>query len=154
MVNIKIEGLENLAASLRGKLLEISDKDKVLRTVATTMCGEIRTRIHEKGLNASGAAIGIYDPEYLKVRIKKGKTSSPKVIISFSRQLQNDFAIGEKLPINTGNGWGLGFKNNFNASKSDWMEEKYGTIWALTSQEHKQAQAVANGETQKILNNR
>lgn len=151
MVGVKVYGLEKLTSSLRSKLLEVSDKDKVLRTVATSMCFVVRERIHEKGLNAAGSQIGVYSSEYLKVRIKKGKTGSPKVILSFSRQMQNDFAIGEKNPIKAGNGWGLGFKNNFNSDKADWMEERYGSIYSLTDGEYKQAQDVANGETNKIL---
>ena len=152
MVKTKITGLDKLSADIRKKLLTIADKDKVLRIVATTMCAEVRERIHEEGLNAGGAQIGTYDDKYLKVRQKKyGRTGSRKVIISLTRQLENDFSIGQTNPIKTANGWGLGFKNVFNADKSMWMEEKYGKIWSLTNTEKKQTQQIADGETNKIL---
>lgn len=145
----------SVTESLKKRMLSLQDKNTVVRTVATTMAAEVRDRIHEKGLNSDGQPIGTYSDEYMKVRKKKGKGSSTRVVISFDRALQNDFSLTIKDPIKTPLGWGLGFRNTGgvdNASKAEWMEERFGSIWALTSAELKQVKEVAEFETRKILN--
>jgi len=151
MINVQTN-IPSVVKELKKKLLTVKDKDKILRTVATTMCAEVRERIHESGLNANGQQIGDYDPDYLKLRQKKyNRNSDSKVVISLTRKLENDFAIGAKDPIKTSGGWGLGFKNDKNFEISKYMEEKYGEIWKLTSAERKQATEIAQFEMNKIL---
>lgn len=117
----------------------VKDVDTLLRTIAQTLVGDIRERIHEDGLNAKGAAIGQYTAEYLKRRIKAGKGSSSKVVLSFTRQMQNDWKV---IPIQ--NGYGLGFSNSFNADKAEWAQERFGAIYKLTPEEIKIMQAIIN----------
>lgn len=113
--------------------------DDLLRIIAQTLLGDIRERIHEEGLNAKGAAIGQYTAEYLRRRIKAGKGSSSKVVLSYTRQMQNDWKM---IPIQ--NGYGLGFSNSFNADKAEWAEERYGPIYKLTPEETKIMQLIIN----------
>lgn len=188
-VNIKITGLQQLSDSLKKKLITIADKDKVLRTVATTMCGNLVVRIHENGENALEGNIGRYSTKPIYVSPKssprsfgantgKGGKSTFKngnkhksryfaggykdfrnkigrridvVNLSLSGQMQNDFSVGIKNPIKTSAGWGLGFKNPLNAEKAEGLEKKYAPIWRLSGNEHRQAQHVADFETNKIL---
>ena len=117
----------------------VKDVDTLLRTIAQTLVGDIRERIHEEGLNARGVAIGQYTAEYLKRRIKDGKGSSSKVVLSFTRQMQNDWKV---IPIQ--NGYGLGFSNSFNADKAEWAQERFGAIYKLTPEEIKIMQAIIN----------
>lgn len=106
--------------------------DSLLRTIAEVLLADIRERIHEQGLNASGGAIGQYTLAYLKRRIKAGKTADKKITLSFTRQMQNDWKI---IPLQ--NGYGLGFSNSFNADKARWAEERFGSIYKLTPDEQK-----------------
>ena len=117
----------------------VKDVDTLLRTIAQTLVGDIRERIHEEGLNAKGAAIGQYTADYLKRRIKAGKGSSSKVVLSYTRQMQNDWKV---IPIQ--NGYGLGFSNSFNADKAEWAQERFGAIYKLTPEEIKIMQAIIN----------
>ena len=117
----------------------VQSVDALLRTIAQTLLGDIRERIHEEGLNAKGAAIGQYTANYIKRRIKAGKGSSSKVVLSFTRQMQNDWKV---IPIQ--NGYGLGFSNSFNADKAGWAEERFGAIYKLTPEETKIMQLIIN----------
>lgn len=120
-------------------LPSVKQVDTLLRTIAQAMLGETKDRIHEQGLNANGAPIGEYSPEYLKRRIKAGKTASKKVVLSFTRQMQNDWKV-----ISVQGGYGLGFSNSFDTDKAQWAEERFGSIYKLTPEELKQVQLIIN----------
>ena len=61
-----------------------------------------------------------------------------KVIISLTRQLENDWAV-----VATSKGYGVGFNNSHNFDKSQWVEATYKKkIFAMTSSER---QMVTDG---------
>lgn len=117
----------------------VQSVDALLRNIAQVILADMKERIHEEGLNAKGAAIGQYTAEYLRRRIKAGKGSSSKVVLSYTRQMQNDWKM---IPIQ--NGYGLGFSNSFNADKAQWAEERFGAIYKLTPEETKIMQLIIN----------
>lgn len=121
------------------KMVSQQSMDTLVRTVAQTMLGATRERIHEDGLNSRNSPIGTYSPEYIKVRARKyNRGTSSKVILSLTGAMENDWSV-----IPTGNlSYGLGFKNSFNADKAGWMEDEYGKIYALTPDELKQVNAI------------
>jgi hypothetical protein len=124
--------------------VEAVNTDKMLRGIASTMCADIVERIHEKGEKADSSQIGTYSASYMKQRKKKGYSGS-KVVLSYERQMQNDFGIGAVDPIKiNGVGYGLGFKNSFNADKAQWMEDRYGDIYKLQKREKEKVIALAN----------
>lgn len=107
----------------------------MLRAVAITMRPVVHARIHSRGQDASGGQIGTYSPGYLKYRIKHGRGADPKVILSDKRQMEGDFTVIAKDNVN-----GLGFHNDLNFNKSQWMELTYGKkIYALTEDEKNEA---------------
>jgi hypothetical protein len=64
-------------------------------------------------------------------REKYNRSSDTKVIVSLTRQLENDWSV-----LETPKGYGIGFTNSFNADKLSWVEEvKDKVIGALTQQE-------------------
>lgn len=166
---IKItSNLGNVLGKLTAKLKAVADpngvlRDKLLRTLATTAGAEMKFRIHIEGLKSDGTQIGTYSNSYLKIRqSRNNRTSDPKVILSATRQMENDFFIKGQEPIKTSNGYGLGFKNNAvynskgkkattkqvanrlknggvrtvsNEDKAKWLQEKYGTLYAPTDSE-------------------
>lgn len=150
MISIKTN-IQEVTSGLILKLRSIIDQDKVIRVVASTMAGEIRERIHEKGLDASGNAIGTYSLQYLKRRKKKFNRSGNKVIISLTRNLENDWSICQSLPIKTPFGYGLGFRKSENFDKANWNEERFGDIWKLTNDERKQVNDITSFEVRKRL---
>jgi len=54
-------------------------------------------------------------------RPKYNRSSDTKVIISLTRQLENDWAVLENGP-----GYAIGFLNEINFKKAGWVEETYG----------------------------
>ena len=114
------------------KLAVLRDPAPLLRPVAFDVLTMLTERIHEEGKAADGNPIGEYNSSYLKLRQKKFKrTADKKIIVSQTRQLENDWSV-----IATPKGWGIGFKNSFNAQKLKWVEEvKNKKIAALTQVE-------------------
>lgn len=138
-----ISNIKEVSTRLAGKLKSLQPggeaNDKMIREVAITEAALMRERIHEKGQDASGAQIGTYTPAYLKVRVNKhNRTADPRVILSLTRQTENDFTSGPQNPdpTKTNKGYGIGYKNPENFNKSQWCEETYGKpIFQFTTQE-------------------
>lgn len=79
-----------------------------------------------------------------KPRPKYNRSNDPKVIISLTRQLENDYAV-----LATANGYGIGFNNDLNRKKSGWVEKTYKKkIFALTKEE----KAYAVRKFQQLVN--
>lgn len=161
-------------------LEKLRNPDQMLRTVATTLTGVIRKRVHEDGQDSNGNQIGTYSESYMKVRTgnygnsgkytrgenkgelknagvytkgpnkgqprpKYNRSSDTKVVISLTRQLENDLGTNETDPIKTGEGYGIGFKNPENYDKSQKVEQHFKKdIWKLTSGEEKIVSQIAD----------
>lgn len=70
-----------------------------------------------------------------KPRPNYNRGTDPKVIISLTRQLENDYAVKPTVK-----GYGIGFNNEFNFQKSQFVQETYHKqIFALTDEEEKEA---------------
>lgn len=109
----------------------IFNNDYLLRPVATEVIPLMTERIHQNGKASDGTEIGTYSNSYLKYREKNKRGSSPKVIVSITRQLENDWSV-----LETPKGYGIGFTNSFNADKLRWVEEVKGkNIGDLTQSE-------------------
>lgn len=119
-------------ASVASRLAKIKDKEYLLRPVALELIPLMTERIHQKGEDKDNKQIGTYSSRYLKLRQSKYKRSADeKVIVSLTRQLENDWAV-----IATEKGYGIGFNNPFNLQKARWVEEnKDAKIFQLSKSE-------------------
>jgi hypothetical protein len=116
--------------------------------MVTSMLGTITARIFEQGLDAKGSSIGTYTPAYIKQRQKQNYPNSSKVILQATKQMLSDWSV-----INTGKKLGLGFKNSFNAEKSEWVEATYKTeIFSSTKDESSLAVKLFDEQVTKIIN--
>lgn len=136
----KIDSLNNVGAN----------NDKVMRAIATAALSEIVVRIHKRGENSSGAAIGTYSNSYLKRRQRKpfNRTSDNKVIFSLTRQMERDTSVIEQ---GTGR-YGIGFKNSVNAEKAEWLQQRFGKVYSLTAKERNTLKAKANEIIDELFN--
>lgn len=146
-VNINISGLHLLTESLK----ELAyNKDRVVRSVATTMRAEVAYRIHTEGLDAKGNLIGPagYSEKYLEYRVEKlNRLPDKKVIFSATGQMENDFQV-----VDTPEGYGLGFLDEFNYNKSKWLEEQFDTVvYGLSDNELALAEKTAQEETDRFI---
>lgn len=142
---VQLGGLTRITKELQSFATPVAvNTDKMVRTIATSLCALIRERVHEDGLNSAGSPIGVYSKEYMKTRSKYNYGTDTKVILSLTRQMQQDFGIGatNPTPLSEG-GYGLGFKNPKNAQKAEWNRLRYGNIYQTTQQEREAAIKIA-----------
>jgi hypothetical protein len=147
--------LNEVTTRLVAKLQSVNDpngaaRDLMLRQVASDTAAQVTYRIHTEGLNSNAKPIGEYSNAYLRVRRKNNRGDSKKVILSLTGQMENDFGI----VANQANRYGLGFKNELNAQKAEWLQERddYGRIYDLTEAELAHANLVANDFIAQYLN--
>lgn len=120
---------------LKRKLEILKDREYLLRPVAFELIPEMTQRIHQEGKASDGSQIGTYSNSYLRTREKNNRSADTKVIVSLTRQLENDWAV---MP--TEKGYGIGFNNAFNVQKMRWVEEQKGKkIATLSEKERKYA---------------
>lgn len=119
------------------RIKKLQDVDYLLRPVAFGLIDKMTQRIHNEGKASDGAEIGQYSNSYLRQRQRKplNRTADPKIIVSATRQLENDWSV-----IAVDKGYGIGFKNPFNLQKLKWVEQGQGKkIGDLTADEEKYA---------------
>lgn len=86
--------------------------------------GKNKGKLKDAGTFTKGAEVGAARPKY-------NRSSDTKVIVSLTRQLENDWSV-----LETPKGYGIGFTNSFNADKLRWVEEVKGkNIGYLTQSE-------------------
>lgn len=144
-ISIKIQ--PNAFAGTQNRLLSLTDRQALLRPVSFDLIALMTNRIHDQGRAADGTQIGNYSNSYLKLRAAKGRGKDEKVIVSLTRQLENDWAV-----IPTENGYGIGFKNPLNTQKAKWVEENKGKkIFKLTAEERQEAVLSIRDQVKKLL---
>lgn len=131
MATIKTN-IGEVTESINAKLAKLGDKEYIPRTLSFDLIDLMTKRIHIDGLAADGSGIGTYNKDYLSLRQKKyNRTSDNKIIVSLTRQLENDWSV-----IATDAGYGIGFLNPFNLQKARWVEENKGKkIFSLSGPE-------------------
>lgn len=94
--------------------------------------GKNKGAVKDAGLFTRGDKKGQSRPKY-------NRTADTKVVISLTRQMENDFSV-----IATEKGYGLGYKNIENAKKVGYVETTYNRkIFGLTASEKEKVKKVA-----------
>jgi hypothetical protein len=72
-----------------------------------------------------------------------------EVILSLTRQMEND--LNNTEPIKIDGGYGIGYSNEHNYNKAVWNEKRYGkSIWNLTPDEKETAEEIVKKHIRKI----
>lgn len=147
-LKLKVD-LTGLSDKLRQKFATLANPEYLLRPVAFDLVALMTQRIHDKGLASDETPIGVYSNPYLKLRQDKFKrTADAKVVISLTRQLENDWSV-----VEVKGGYGIGFKNQFNRDKSKWVESNYSKeIFSLSAPERSYAAKRFNELVSEQLN--
>lgn len=152
---------EEILAALK----QVRDPEYLLRPVAQEQIRLMHDRIHEQGLASDGSPIGSYKNSYMKIRESKyNRTADTKVIISLTRQLENDYGV----IATDGGGFGVGFNSGSspapdpvdakkklisNYDKAGYVEKIFGKkIFDMTPDELNAAIDFLNELTQDALN--
>lgn len=136
-----VTNIGEVSQRIADRLKVIAEKDYLLRPVAFGLIDKMTFRIHNEGKGSDEAPIGRYNNNYLRLRQRKySRDGDPKIIVSLTRQLENDWAV-----IAVGNGYGVGFNNPFNLQKARWVEENKGKkIFSLSPSEQQYVNEYLN----------
>lgn len=132
MASITVD-ITQAQAGIKNLFEKLTDREYLLRPLAIETIANMKQRIHEEGKASDEAQIGDYSNNYLKLRQSKFKRSADrKIIVSLTRQLENDWSV----LATPNNGYGIGFTNSFNRDKARWVEEqKRKIIFSLSPTE-------------------
>lgn len=135
MASVTIKSnIVHVGQQIRDKLGALTD-ETILRPVMFGLVDLMTQRIHIEGEDSSGNQIGTYSKGYLRTRAKANRKEGSKVVISLTRQLENAWTV-EATP----KGYGIGFLNQHNYDKSQWVEATYKKpIFELTQKEREYA---------------
>lgn len=124
----------NIAAvfdKVRSNFELLKNKEYLLRPLAIETIPNMKERIHKEGQATDGGQIGTYSSGYMRVREDNKRGADRKIIVSLTRQLENDWAV-----LGTPTGYGIGFNNPLNRQKAGWVEEqKKRIIFNLSEKE-------------------
>lgn len=148
--------LKSVTSELIGKLKSIQEengptRDLMLRTIAFDTVAGIKQRIHVEGKNSADQSLGEYTNSYMRIREANNRGTNKKVIFSLTRQMENDFTV---VAGSGATGYALGFKNNDNAQKAEWLQEnkKFGRVYDPTEYEIEHMRVVAEQFITDLLN--
>ncbi len=140
--------IDKVLNNLAQKIEKLKEKDYLLRPVAQETIANMKQRIHKDGLASDGAAIGNYSSSYLNYRKKNSRGGDTKIIVSLTRQLENDWSV-----LATEKGYGIGFNNSLNTQKARWVEQGQAKkIFNLTTKEKEYVQERLIELTDNALN--
>lgn len=146
MITIKTN-IREVAKAISDRIAKTTDPN-FLRPVALAMITPMKIRIHTDGNASDGAQIGTYSKGYIDgLRKKYNRGKSKKVIASLTRQMEKDYAA-----VATKAGYGIGFHNDFNFDKMQFVQETYGKkISDLTTEERRTAEELIEDLVNKTL---
>lgn len=119
--------------------------DKALASAALTALAEQDGRIFGEGKGSDGQSFGDYSPAYLKRRREEFRRSGTRIVLTATGQMKNDYTVGLSRAATLKLrqlAYALGFQNQANAKKAQWLEERYGPIFALSNKEADVVQKV------------
>jgi hypothetical protein len=165
-MNVRIN-IDDFTQVMSEKFDLLRDNEVMLRPVCFDLIDLMTQRIHIDGKDSQDRQIGTYSDNYMKVRTGQGfksktitrgpnkggvrqqynRTNDTKVIASLTRQLEGDWTA-----VATNAGYGVGFNNEINFSKTQWLEATYKKkIFELTQSELDYAVESFNLITGQIL---
>ena len=137
------------------KIASPETQDKLLRVTAVSALAESNARIFGEGKRSTGQLLGSYSKAYLARRQKRpyNRTSERRITLQLTGALQNDYTVGLSEPTRLKNvqGYGLGFNRDENVRKSEYIEDRYGDVFALTDAEANALEVVLQFELDRIV---
>lgn len=154
MITVRTNSADVLGR-IRLKVNALTNKDQLLRTLATNTRAAMKYRIHTEGLASDGSPIGNYSEEYMKVRtgrfatnsvFSKGKNKGEKKPEGVFTKGKNkgqprpkynrtsDTKVISSLTrqmendfvvVATAKGYGIGYSNSENFKKVGYVEHAY-----------------------------
>lgn len=141
--------------------------DRVMIAATNTVLAEQKKRIFQKGLASNDQKIGTYSTDPISISRKNQSRNTGKTYFkggykqykgltgkgnSFVNLRNTDQMMMDLSTFVLGkNEYGIGFTNDFNANKAEWMEDKYNKeIFATTNKEDNLFVKVVEFELNKL----
>ena len=148
--------LNTVIDQLNVKLRGIQNTDALAQKIAVSLASSNIRRIHNESKEVSGSEItykrtrktptkGAYSRSYATKREKKGRQIS-KVDFSFTGKLSKEF---QPAPIP--GGWGVGFTTPSGTKISEFLEQKFGDVWGVTTADKNAINRIVTKEINKQL---
>jgi hypothetical protein len=126
------------------KINEAIRSERIRRVALSTTLAIHKDRIFTKGQAADGSQIGTYSKRYGEQKAKRGRNPV------FVNLRNTDQMFGDYQLIISGDTYGFGFQNSFNADKMGWQHDHYDKeIAALSDSELKIFTDVLSEELNK-----
>jgi hypothetical protein len=159
-MNIKAKTDKRLQQTTMAELLSGTNLaikiDKAIRIASLSMLSIVKQRVFNNagGKNSQSKSFGTYNTKYKKVRELKERRTNSQINLMFTGDTEIQFKFG----INNGK-YCLGFdalpngdSKNPNASqKTEYMEGRFGDIFALTQEESNQFTAIFLFELDRLI---
>lgn len=131
---------DRVAGGVNAALAQIiAEQQPILIAAASGVLAQVSYRIHTEGKRSNGSDIGSYSNSYMRTRVKNNRGSDRRVILSLTRQMENDFTV-----VSQGEATGLGFNNRTNFEKATYMEARYPGTYDLSDDEEQTIVLVLN----------
>jgi hypothetical protein len=138
--------------NILAKFRKLDNPETVSRAAALAVLPELHYRIHTSGKKTDGSKIGTYSNSYLKIRQSQyNRTADSNVIASLTRQLEGAYTLKATEKGYTIDNLGNTIEND-SKTKTEYLTEKYGEIWALSERELEMTQIVAQETALVIMN--
>lgn len=108
----------------------VENANPILFAGASGILALVSQRIHVDGKRANGSAVGQYANSYLRIREKNNRGADRKIILSLTRQMENDFTV-----VEVNGNVGLGFNNQTNFEKATFMEARFPGTYFISAEE-------------------
>lgn len=110
--------------------------------------GKNKGKLKDAGVYTKGKEKG-------NARKKYNRTSDTKVILSLTRQMENDLSVCEQSPIKTTYGYAIGYQNQLNMEKLENLELKYKKkiLTKLSKEEESLIELIVDNAVRNSTNN-
>lgn len=144
--------IQQVSERIQKKLNSLNDPN-ILREIAVVLRSSNQIRVFTDGRKADGSDIGTYSDAYLVRRVKGTSskkrtrfTSDSTVILRNEGLLEADLKV---VPIS--GGWAVAFTTDRSSELVPILEERYGQIWGISTQDDQAIDQRLSQEIKKRL---
>ncbi len=142
---------EQTIREIQTGLRNLKDPSKLLLTLATQQRSDSKQRIFTDGQSSFGGAIGTYKPSTIKAKKRKGRFTSNKINLRNTEQLVDAYEIEVKSKNRVVLGFAELRDKGSNSKIVDFLEDRFGIIFAPTEKELQRQDIIIDQFTEKLF---
>jgi len=143
---------KEVSLDIKKSLKELGDSDALLRNLGATLHTLTLDRIFTEGKKSDGGGIGTYKASTIKSKKKKNRFTSNKINLRNTEDLAGDYIFTVDIGVLELGFAGTNRKDGGDNSEiREWLEKKFGDIFAMTSQEEEDVDNIINDFVEKNI---